>query len=160
MKYCHQCGSENPDMAKFCQKCGAELLTNTDAHNETIETQEQELTKELLLERISNCSSNEARVLIDKYITGSKFYQEFEEKYIKFNNRTVKVIKQTGWEMYIGRKIKEQRENLVDWFVYTNNLEHKIFLNKSILSLNLWITTIARCLGKSPAQFKQILTEL
>lgn len=45
MKYCHQCGSENPDMAKFCQKCGAELLTNTDAHNETIETQEQELTK-------------------------------------------------------------------------------------------------------------------
>ena len=113
MKYCHQCGSENPDMAKFCQKCGAELLTNTDAHNETIETQEQELTKELLLERIPNCSSNEARVLIDKYITGSKFYQEFEEEYIKFNNRTVKVIKQTGWEMYM----REKRSQIV-FFIY------------------------------------------
>ena len=70
------------------------------------------------------------------------------------------MIIKSNWEIYLASEIRDQITNFVDWFVYSNKLEHKIFLKKSILSLKMWCATIAVRIGRTHQEFIEMLSNL
>ena len=154
-KFCNSCGAKIPREAKFCPECSApQIEEHTEKPTYTF------TSKEEVLQVISNLSSSEARTIIEQYIVKTDLYQQFEADFIKYKNRTTRMILTNNWEIYLASEINEQINNFVDWFVYCNNLEHKIFLKKSIFAIKVWPTTIAVRIGRSPKEFTDILSNL
>lgn len=155
-KFCISCGAKIPYEAQFCPECAAKQTEMNQAKQIVLD----DISREKLLETLPNLSSSEARLLIEKYIIKTNFYQQFEADYIKFKNRTAKMIIKSNWEIYLASEIRDQITNFVDWFVYSNKLEHKIFLKKSILSLKMWCATIAVRIGRTHQEFIEMLSNL
>lgn len=154
-KICNSCGAQIPREARFCPEC-----CSKQSEDATVGTKEaKNISKSELLQQIANVSSSDARLLIEQYVVHTDIYQKFEEDFIKFKNRTV-IVRFSNWELYMQKEILEQKNNLVDWFVYTNNLERYVFLRKNILSLKIWISSLSIAMGKSRSDLIETLSKL
>ena len=88
-KVCISCGANIPYEAQFCPECAAKQTEMNQAKKIVLD----DISREKLLETLPNLSSSEARLLIEKYIIKTNFYQQFEERFAKAKTIVATLLK-------------------------------------------------------------------